>query len=171
MTEIEQPPHGNNEKTIEKLKNENADLRKRIKELQKENASLRGKQSYVETKPPVTIEEEKPLKLFKKQEKPDLSDTPIEPEIEPEESIGSKSTDLDILSEFETPSIPLSTTHKSIMVGDSRRMCPSCDNTHHQSIYEETDKTHILMTYPRIYGKKYKCGNCGTEWRVPTVLD
>ncbi|GAG81005.1 unnamed protein product [marine sediment metagenome] len=57
------------------------------------------------------------------------------------------------------------------MDGESRRMCPSCDNTQHKFIYEETDKTHIMMDYPRIYGKKYKCGQCGTEWRVPVSLE
>ncbi len=33
-------------------------------------------------------------------------------------------------------------------------------------IHEEIDKTNIIMAYPRIYGKKYKCGVCGTQWKV-----
>ncbi|MHA1987793.1 MAG: hypothetical protein ACW98D_14250 [Promethearchaeota archaeon] len=167
MTEIKESPQGDNEKTIERLRNENADLRRRIKEYQKENASLREQLLYSEEKPTVTKEEKKPLKLFKKQkkaEKPDMT-------VEPKESVGHKITELDISSEFESPSVPLSTTHKSIIDGDSRRMCPGCDNTRHQFIYEETDKTHILMDYPRIYGKKYKCGKCGQEWRIPTSLE
>ena len=161
MTEIKESPQGNNEKTIEKLKNENADLRRRIKELQKENSKLR---SVSEEKSLVPKEIKKPLKIFKKQKKADSTK-------EPKASDVSKGMDLEISSEFEPPSVPLSTMHRSIMVGDSRRMCPSCDNTHHQSIYEETDKTHILMDYPRIYGKKYKCGNCGAEWRLPVALE
>jgi cell division septum initiation protein DivIVA len=161
MTEIEDSPHEDIEKTLEKLKNENADLRKRIKQLQKENASLREKKSASEEKPNVIIEEKKPLKLFKKQKKVE----------EKEEIVETKEMNLEISSEFEAPSVPLSSMNKTILVGDSRRMCPSCDNTHHQSIYEETDKTHILMDYPRIYGKKYKCGKCGVEWRVPVSLE
>ena len=185
MTEIKQPPQGDNEKIIEQLKNENAGLRKKIKVFQIENASLRKKLASREEKPhvtieekkppatveekklPVTIEEKKPLKLFKKQKKKELPDSTEGKE----ESVVSKEKNLEITSDFDSPSVPLSTKYKTIMNGDSRRMCPSCDNTRHNLIYEETDKTHILMDYPRIYGKKFKCGECGQEWRVPTSLD
>jgi regulator of replication initiation timing len=161
MTEIRESPQGDSEKTIERLKNDIADLRKRVKELQKENVSLRDKLSHSEELATVPIEEKKSLKLFKKQKKKQLS----------EKSVVSKEMDLDMSSAFESPSVPLSTTHKSIMEGDSRRMCPSCDNNRRQFIYEETDKTHILMDYPRIYGKKFKCGSCGQEWRLPVSLE
>ena len=161
MTEIRESPQGDSEKTIERLKNDIADLRKRVKELQKENVSLRDKLSHSEELATVPVEEKKSLKLFKKQKKKQLS----------EKSVVSKEMDLDMSSAFESPSVPLSTTHKSIMEGDSRRMCPSCDNNRRQFIYEETDKTHILMDYPRIYGKRYKCGKCGTLWRITTTLE
>jgi hypothetical protein len=159
--------HRDNKKAIEKLKNENADFKKRIKVLQKENASLREKLSDRKEKPPVTKEEKKPIKLFKKEKKTELPDSTKEPK----ESVVSKEMNLEIPSDFETPSVPLSSTHKIIIEGDSRRMCPSCDNAQHRLIYEQTDKTHILLDYPRIYGKKFKCGNCGTEWRVPVALE
>lgn len=167
MTEIKQPPQGDNEKIIEQLKSENAGLRKKLKVLQIENASLRKKLASREEKPQVDIEEKKPLKLFKKQKKKELPDSTEGKE----ELVVSKEKNLEITSDFDSPSVPLSTKYKTIMNGDSRRMCPSCDNTRHNLIYEETDKTHILMDYPRIYGKKYKCGECGQEWRVPTSLD
>ena len=176
MTEIKEPPQGDDEKIIEQLKNENAGLRKKLKVLQIENASLRKKLASREEKPPVTIEEKKPqvtieekksLKLFKKQKKKELTDSTEGKE----ESVVSKEKNLEITSDFDSPSVPLSTKYKTIMNGDSRRMCPSCDNTRHNLIYEETDKTHILMDYPRIYGKKFKCGACGQEWRIPTSLD
>jgi hypothetical protein len=32
-------------------------------------------------------------------------------------------------------------------------------------IHESTDKTNIILDYPKMYGKKFKCGECGTEWR------
>ncbi len=173
MTEIKDATRGDNE---EKLKNENADLRKRIKKLQKENASLREKLSLSEEKPlttkvekksPVIKEEKKSLKLFKKQKKEELPES----KKKPAKSVVSKETNLEIPPEFASPSVPLSSKYKTIMDGDSRRMCPSCDNSHHNSIYEEIDKTHIIMDYPRIYGKKYKCGLCGQEWRVPVSLE
>ncbi|MFW9876974.1 MAG: hypothetical protein ACFFG0_28095 [Candidatus Thorarchaeota archaeon] len=44
-----------------------------------------------------------------------------------------------------------------------RRKCPSCGDE--GSIHEVTDKSIILLDYPRIYGKKKYCGKCGFEWR------
>ena len=46
-----------------------------------------------------------------------------------------------------------------------RRKCPTCLNTNPKYIREFNDKSNILMQYPRIYGKKYKCGICTTEWK------
>lgn len=160
MTEINDSFPEEKDITIESLQKENAGLRQKIKELQRENVSLREKLTFSEQNQPVFIEEKKPLKLFKEQK-----------EIEIQQPNILEERDLEISSEFESPSVPISSTHKTIIEGHSRRMCPSCDNTQHQSIYEEIDKTHIIMNYPRIYGKKYKCGKCGQEWRVPTSLE
>ena len=44
-----------------------------------------------------------------------------------------------------------------------RRKCPNCGND--GLIHELDDKTLILMDYPRIYGKKCCCAECGQEWR------
>ncbi len=44
-----------------------------------------------------------------------------------------------------------------------RRKCPSCENE--GLIHEIDDKSIILLDYPRIYGKKCRCGACGQEWR------
>ncbi len=44
-----------------------------------------------------------------------------------------------------------------------RRKCPSCENE--GLIHEVDDKSIILLDYPRIYGKKCRCGACGQEWR------
>ncbi len=46
-----------------------------------------------------------------------------------------------------------------------RRKCPTCLNTNKKYIREFTDKSNIIMQYPRIYGKKFKCGICRTEWK------
>ncbi|MFX1344296.1 MAG: hypothetical protein ACFFBC_02200 [Promethearchaeota archaeon] len=44
-----------------------------------------------------------------------------------------------------------------------RKKCPSCGNE--GLIHEVDDKSIILMDYPRIYGKKNICADCGYEWR------
>jgi hypothetical protein len=44
-----------------------------------------------------------------------------------------------------------------------RRKCPSCGNE--GLIHELDDKTIILLDYPKIYGKKCCCAECGQEWR------
>ncbi len=46
-----------------------------------------------------------------------------------------------------------------------RRRCPKCGLDDKNMIYESIDKSNILLDYPRVYGKKYKCGRCGVEWR------
>ena len=48
---------------------------------------------------------------------------------------------------------------------EGRRICPKCGEENPSMIHESTDKANIIMDYPRVYGKKYKCGRCGTEWR------
>ncbi|GAI10475.1 unnamed protein product, partial [marine sediment metagenome] len=32
-------------------------------------------------------------------------------------------------------------------------------------IHESEDKGKVLLAYPRIYGRKFRCGFCKTEWR------
>ncbi len=44
-----------------------------------------------------------------------------------------------------------------------RRKCPNCGND--GLIHEVDDKSVILMDYPKIYGKKNCCSQCGFEWR------
>ncbi len=46
-----------------------------------------------------------------------------------------------------------------------RRRCPTCNNGNQRYIRELTDKSNILMQNPKLYGKKYKCGICTTEWK------
>jgi len=48
---------------------------------------------------------------------------------------------------------------------DGRRKCPICGNENLRQIREVDDKTKIISAYPRMYGKKFKCGQCGAEWR------
>ncbi len=46
-----------------------------------------------------------------------------------------------------------------------RRACPKCGNKIHSQIREIVDKTYLISTYPKLYGKKFQCGMCGEEWR------
>jgi hypothetical protein len=48
---------------------------------------------------------------------------------------------------------------------EGRRRCPRCNCENPLMIHESTDKETIIMDYPRVYGRKYKCGQCGQEWR------
>jgi len=53
----------------------------------------------------------------------------------------------------------------TIEKSEGRRKCPSCGEENKYMIHEEIDKTQIIMDYPKVYGKKWKCGKCGTIWR------
>lgn len=53
----------------------------------------------------------------------------------------------------------------TIEKSEGRRKCPSCAEENKIMIHETTDKKNIILDYPRVYGKKFKCGSCGTEWR------
>jgi len=46
-----------------------------------------------------------------------------------------------------------------------KKICPNCGNTNKAQIREFDDKSKIIYTYPRIYAKMYRCGQCGAEWR------
>ncbi|MHA2036777.1 MAG: hypothetical protein ACW98X_10110 [Promethearchaeota archaeon] len=191
MADTKDPTLIEYENIIEQLMEENETLKKQITELKEQNDLLKHTEySFKEPSTP-KVKEEQPIPEVKEvYPTPKAKVDPLTPEVQKEtkkplklsrkakkkeklESLEPKQKefDLEISSDFETPSVPLSTTHKTIIDGHSRRMCPTCDNTRHQFIYEETDKTHILMDYPRIYGKKYKCGKCGQEWRVPVSLE
>ena len=70
-----------------------------------------------------------------------------------------------ILDGEEGMNISGSNNNSVLDVEDSigRRRCPSCGDE--SSVHEVTDKSIILMDYPRIYGKKKYCGKCGYDWR------
>ena len=53
----------------------------------------------------------------------------------------------------------------TIPKAEGRRKCPKCDNEDKGLIHESIDKTNIILDYPRMYGKKFKCGLCGAMWR------
>jgi len=161
MADTKDPTLIEYENLIEQLMQENDDLKKRISELKEENDLLKHTDYLFKEPSPSIVEKEakKPVKWARKAKKKDKLETP-EPFEEPE---------LEILSDLETPVPTISSLNKPIVEGYSRRQCPHCDNNRHMFIHEEIDKKNIIMAYPRIYGKKYKCGVCGTNWKVPTA--
>jgi len=52
-----------------------------------------------------------------------------------------------------------------IETAGGRRTCPNCGNQNLRLIHEVIDKSKLISVYPRMYGKKFKCGQCGIEWR------
>ncbi|MFW9939822.1 MAG: hypothetical protein ACFFFT_02185 [Candidatus Thorarchaeota archaeon] len=65
------------------------------------------------------------------------------------------------------PGIPGKTDDSIITVEkmEGRRRCPECDTDDPHMIHESVDKSNVILDYPRVYGKKYLCGQCGAQWR------
>ena len=53
----------------------------------------------------------------------------------------------------------------TIEKGEGRRKCPKCANEDKMLLHESVDKSNIILDYPRMYGKKFRCGLCGCLWR------
>jgi hypothetical protein len=169
MTDAKDPTLIEYENLIEQLMKENEELKKQISILKEENDLLKHTDyHFKETSPPTfEVEEKKSIKwprITKKKDKPE-STKPIQ-EITLKSPEPFEEPELEIISDLTTPVPTISSTNKPIVEGYSRRQCPHCDNDRHMFIHEEIDKTNIIMAYPRIYGKKYKCGKCGTNWVV-----
>ncbi len=101
------------------------------------------------------IQPETKSKVFNTGEKSRISIKPKTPQIR--ESYSSKAA----------PGIPGQDDGSIITVEktEGRRVCPKCNEEKKSMIHESVDKSNIIMDYPRVYGKKYKCGSCGAEWR------
>jgi len=58
------------------------------------------------------------------------------------------------------PGIPGKTDTSILTVEhiDGRRKCPECGNENPLMIHESVDKGNIILDYPRMYGKKLRCG-------------
>jgi hypothetical protein len=65
------------------------------------------------------------------------------------------------------PGIPGKTDTSIITVEkmEGRRRCPECETDDPHMIHESVDKSNVILDYPRVYGKKYLCGECGCQWR------
>lgn len=119
-----------------------------------------------------TLEEEESEQSIAPESKSQVADVEevVEIEEEEEEEISIKPEAPQIkesLSSKAAPGIPGREDDSILTIEkpEGRRVCPNCGEENKSMIHESIDKSNIIMDYPRMYGKKYKCGNCGTEWR------
>ena len=153
------------ETLIEKLMKENETLKNNIIDLEEQIKLHRDIADSIE-EVPESRDVKKPAKLFKKSKKKEEIQPPTEkvkPSKAPVEKREEVIVDSQIFKELPKRATP------TILESTSRRECPVCGNTRKGSIQEIVDKTHIILDYPRMYGKKLKCGACGQEWRVVSV--
>jgi len=95
----------------------------------------------------------------------DKADAEIEPEIKTE--IKETPVIQKEISSSAAPGRP-GQTDDSIMTIEKlegRRKCPNCANEDKMMLHETVDKSNIILDYPRMYGKKFRCGLCGCLWR------
>ncbi|MFX1391183.1 MAG: hypothetical protein ACFE9Z_14045 [Promethearchaeota archaeon] len=85
-------------------------------------------------------------------------------DISPEEV---KSDISEVKASGAAPGIPGRTDSAILTVEklEGRRRCPECGTDDPHMIHESVDKSNIILDYPRVYGKKYTCGECGVIWR------
>ena len=85
-------------------------------------------------------------------------------EVTPEEI---KADISEIKASGAAPGIPgrTDTSILTIEQTEGRRKCPECGVDDPHMIHESTDKSNIILDYPRVYGKKFTCGSCGVIWR------
>ncbi len=150
-----------NEKTIEELKIENDLLKNQL--VQKEH-----EKEILETKIDELIREiAQNREIILEQEKTQIKETSSKKKAEiqgKKVKKAKKKEDSKVTEEFK-PDGRIAAKDK-IVEGTSRRKCPICGNSNTHLIREVTDKSIIILDYPKVYGKKFVCGECGANWRV-----
>ena len=157
--------------TFEKLMEENTKLHRTIKPLKKKNSEL---ENEIKTLKEVIKSMEDDFAKLEKQSntlRTKITDLQEEkkPKIDKEIEIQSKKAKKEKkiasaeIVEFEDTRFA---AKKPIVEGHSRRQCPVCGNSNTHLIREVIDRTRQISDYPRMYGKKLICGECGREWHV-----
>jgi len=163
--------------TISNLENTVSELRSRIKKLEDENLRLKRKeitiQEEIEPKIGPTYEIKSPIEQNKILEEIKSSIPPLKVEIEtptkPKDLVLLKREESDLNIKFEKnsdlTSYKLEEESSDRDSNERRKICPRCGNKNLSQIREIDDKTNLISAYYRLYGKKYKCGRCGNEWK------
>ncbi|MFX0000374.1 MAG: hypothetical protein ACFE9Q_09170 [Candidatus Hodarchaeota archaeon] len=161
MTEKEDFTPQDYEDLIKELMIENEALKQRIAELENKDQVLES-QEVIKKEVSIPIIETEKIEPVILVEEP-IKEAKIEIFRKQKEIVRSKST-------FSQDVTPLEMHKREILQGVSRRECPKCGNHNKILIRETIDRAHIISSYPRLYGKKYHCGQCGVEWRVPVEM-
>ncbi|MFX0186227.1 MAG: hypothetical protein ACFE8A_00675 [Candidatus Hodarchaeota archaeon] len=152
---------------IAKLEKLIIDLNEKITELEIENLNLKG---IVEVTPEITQRKEKEIVSVKVKRR-SFEKFPEIPKGIVARMIRERSMEKPKIStpfydkEYGTGSALLMEKETPIESSVGRKSCPKCGNTNRRFIHEILDKTNLISVYPRIYGKKLRCGECGCEWR------
>jgi len=166
------------------LEHEIARLKEVILNLEKEKLELRAKETAEISKKEELYSQDLPVdisnevkSIFETTKSTETSTSPVHtgytvPPIKPKKfrrkttpkTEAMKTENLSSVSSEDSPT-PSVQDSKKIIEETVRRKCPTCFNTNKKFIREFTDKSNIIMQYPRIYGKKFKCGICRTEWK------
>jgi DNA repair exonuclease SbcCD ATPase subunit len=178
------------EKTIEGLKSNNLELKKENQKLSKiidtvkaENSRLakfEEKISYLENKVDGLRKENEELKQkeaillankINTMETRKREPTIIAENLVSKESLLKERGDvkieepLEVVDTIEPVKINLENEMLQEEALTRKKVCPNCGNNKKDFIREIDDKTKLLYTYPKIYAKIYRCGECGIEWR------
>ena len=159
-----------------KLEAKISSLNQKINELEKENLYLKR----IETERPkdmiipdaISKEIKPPIQKVTPLKSPDLYPSP--PVVKEEIKIKSVAMapiktlliESDDFKTYREESISPSESENETKIEEPperKKVCPKCGNK--SKIREMLDKTNIILAYPKMYGKKYRCGQCGTEWR------
>ena len=163
-----------------------SDLKDKIEELKKENINLREKDTLLLAKTITAINvpkrERSPVLKYTLPKTEKVSEVELEVKLEKpkeqtkvllqEPEIKSDLITTDVKTDMSQTSEPKEFLNKDeILIEPTeeivtrKKKCPNCGNTNKGQIREVDDKTRLIYTYPKIYAKMYKCGQCGTEWR------
>jgi len=167
---------------IAKFEKEISYLENKIAELERENEHLKEKDAILLAKTINVMDQEKKEQitpaddLETRQKDFDVKDeTILEESKEVIQSIESQSKNVsdfvpienvDQIPESAEPEVAsLEEVIPTYSIGETgyrKKICPNCGNTNKAQIREFDDKTRSI--FPGFYAKKYKCGQCATEW-------
>ena len=164
---------------VQKYETEVAQLKSQIMQLKDSNQQLKDKDSILLAKTITAMsssERKKPSTIIETQSRAEVLPQ-LKPEVKNVEYTDIKFTnerkkqgpDLEIFDEIQKvkesdkiEKVPDETEDGSVA---RKWQCPYCGNANKAQIREQDDKTRVIYSYPKIYAKKYICGQCGKEWR------